>query len=99
MAARPPSPAVAATGATARVRVRVLYFAGVRDLVGLAEEPLELPPRLPAAAALALLSERHPRAAGLIQVSRLALDEEFAGTELTLAAGAELAVIPPVSGG
>ncbi len=80
-------------------QVRVLYFAGVRDLVGLAEERLELPSELAVAGALEMLASRHPRAAGLIRVSRLALEQDFAEGQLRLSPLAELAVIPPVSGG
>jgi molybdopterin synthase catalytic subunit len=46
-----------------------------------------------------LLASRHPRLARLLPRCRIAVDEEFAADEDAIPDGAELAVIPPVSGG
>ncbi len=80
-------------------RVRVLYFASVRDAIGLAHEEVELPEAGEASELIATLARRHPGAARLLGVSRLAVDQEFASGPVRLTPSAELAVIPPVSGG
>jgi molybdopterin converting factor subunit 1 len=80
-------------------RVRVLYFASVRDAIGLEHEEVDLPDRVEASELIAALARRHPRAAVLLGASRLAVDQEFARGPVLLTASAEVAVIPPVSGG
>lgn len=82
------------------MRVTILYFAAVRDLVGKDEEPLDLPPNVPDIAALApYLERRHPRLSGRLSSVRFAVDEEFALPETRLHEGAVIALIPPVAGG
>ena len=80
-------------------RVRVLYFASVRDAIGLDHEDVDLPDHGEASELIAALARRHPRAARLLGVSRLAVDQEFARGPVRLSSSAEVAVIPPVSGG
>jgi len=78
--------------------VTVLYFAGARDAAGTSRETLApAPPTL--GALRALLTERHPGLARILPRCRLAVDEDFCGDEAPLPEGAEVAVIPPVSGG
>lgn len=79
--------------------VSVLYFASVRERIGAAQERLELPARADEATLRARLGELHPDAATLIACSRIAVDEDFVRGEVELREGAEIAVIPPVSGG
>lgn len=81
------------------VQVRVLYFAGVRERIGLEQETMDLPERTTDRAVLDLVGARHPAAAPLLKPCRLAVDHGFARGEVVLHAGAEVAVIPPVSGG
>jgi molybdopterin converting factor small subunit len=45
------------------------------------------------------LAEECPRLAGLLERCAVAVDNEFAGEALVLPAAAEIAVLPPVSGG
>lgn len=81
------------------IKVRVLYFALARDLVGQAAEELSLTEGTTVAALRRQLSEAHPAAAAIIARSMLAVAEEYAPDDLPLLADAEVAVIPPVSGG
>jgi molybdopterin converting factor subunit 1 len=78
----------------------MLYFAAVRDLVGLASEELELPPSVPTIRALGpWLEGRHEALAGRLGAVRFALDERFASDDDALHEGAVVALIPPVAGG
>ncbi|MBI5067012.1 MAG: molybdopterin converting factor subunit 1 [Deltaproteobacteria bacterium] len=78
--------------------VTVLYFAGARDAAGASRETLSPAPAT-LGALRAQLSERHPGLARILPRCRLAVDEDFQGDEAPLRDGAEVAVIPPVSGG
>ncbi len=80
-------------------RVTVLYFATAAERAGCSDEPLDLPTITSSSAVFTVLSTRHPALAELLPHCRLALDLGFVDGDLTLADGAELAVIPPVSGG
>ncbi len=79
------------------VRVKVLYFASLRDAAGVAEETVESG----AASLRALydqLRERHGFALPADRL-RVAVGGAFANWDDALAEGSEVAFIPPVSGG
>ena len=80
--------------------IRVLYFAGLRDLVARAEESLELPGSVATVAELASHLERvHPELTGRLKGVRLAVNESFANPGDAVGAGDVVALIPPVAGG
>ena len=82
------------------MRVKVLYFAAVRDLSGKDEEDLELPASVTSIARLAAhLATLHPDLAGRLENVRFARNEEFANGADTIASGDTIALIPPVAGG
>ena len=82
------------------MRVRVLYFAGARDLAGTAEEELELPEHVRTVGALAAwIGGRVPSLAARSASLRWARNEAFAELDEALAEGDVIAVIPPVAGG
>jgi molybdopterin synthase sulfur carrier subunit len=82
------------------MRVRILYFAGLREAVGIAEEALDLPDGVRTVAALAdHLAARHPAYAARRAHVRIARNEAFAGDDEALAGGDVVALIPPVAGG
>jgi len=82
------------------VRVRVLYFAAVRDLAGCEEEALELPAEVRDVGGFAHWLERaRPELAGRLGSVRVARNEAFASPKEPLAEGDTLALIPPVAGG
>jgi len=80
------------------VALTVLYFAGARDAAGAARESLD-----PAPATVAdlrkVLEQRHPALVRILSRCRLAVNQEMADDDTAIPAGAEVAVIPPVSGG
>jgi molybdopterin converting factor subunit 1 len=83
--------------------MRVLYFAWVKQRVGLGEEEVAPPASVQDVAGLiAWLSERSPgHAAAFAQAKqiRAAVNQEFAGPEAPVKAGDEIAFFPPVTGG
>jgi molybdopterin synthase sulfur carrier subunit len=80
--------------------LRILYFAGLRDAVGLAEETLELPGGVRTVGALAdHLAARHRPYAERRAFVRIARNEAFASPDEPLAEGDVIALIPPVAGG
>jgi molybdopterin converting factor subunit 1 len=82
------------------MRITVLYFSAVRELVGASEEPLDLPPAVGTVGDLALyVAERHPALSGRLAQVRFARNEEFVDSSAVLAAGDVVAVLPPVAGG
>ena len=76
--------------------VTVLYFASLRDAAGVASEEVPRPDSL--RALYAALQARHalPLAAERL---RVAVDGAFCSWDAPLREGAEIAFIPPVSGG
>lgn len=82
------------------MRVTLLYFAVVRELLGVDREEAELPPGVRTVRDLTmwLEAERAPLAGRLGPV-RFAVDECFAGPDEALHDGAVVALIPPVAGG
>lgn len=80
--------------------VRVLYFAGLRDAIGVGEEAIVLPPEVRSVGALAEhLAKRHRAFAERRSHVRIARNEAFALDDDPLAEGDVIAVIPPVAGG
>ena len=76
--------------------ITVLYFAALRDAAGCASEELALPADLPGL--YAELRARHGFAFES-RALRVAVDGEFRDWRYPLVDGAEVAFIPPVSGG
>ena len=83
--------------------MRVLYFAWVRQKIGLGEETLSPPPEVRDVAGLvAWLSARSPGHAAAFanaRTIRAAVNQEFATPDHPVAAGDEIAFFPPVTGG
>ncbi len=83
--------------------VRVLYFAWLRERVGVGEESLALPAGVGSLGALRdFLAERdaaHASAFAEPGCVRAAVNQAFAGPETTLQDGDEIAFFPPVTGG
>jgi molybdopterin synthase catalytic subunit len=81
------------------MRVTVLYFAAARERAGTAREELEVPEGVTVRAASELIGERHPGLRPLLPHLRIAVNQQFKGSEEEISAGAEVALIPPVAGG
>ena len=81
------------------MQVRVRLFARARDLAGADAVVLDLPGGATAGDLRRRLAEEHPALRGLLERSALAVNNEFAEDDLTLPLEAEIALLPPVSGG
>lgn len=81
------------------MRVRILAFATAAAELGAAESELELPAGATIAALRDELVARYPGLEALWGRLAVAVDGELAGPGAELADGAEVALLPPVSGG
>lgn len=86
----------------APIRVRLLYFAWVRELTGASAEEAELAGPLPLSALIDQLqagSPGHARALGDRSRIRAAINQQFSGWDTVVQNGDEVAIFPPVTGG
>ncbi len=77
----------------------VRLFARARDLAGTDAVTLDLPAGATVRDLRQQLAQRYPKLAGLLERSAVAVDNEFADDQLTVPVSAEIALLPPVSGG
>ncbi len=81
------------------MRVHVLLFASARDAAGCGALDLDVPEGATVKDVREALGGRFPSLAPRLPHVRFAVDREFASGAAVLGEGAEVAVIPPVSGG
>lgn len=85
------------------MKIRVLYFASLREALGCAGETVELPASVATAGELrAWLRERGgvwAEQLGEGQALRMSVAQAMAGSATPLSDGAEVAFFPPVTGG
>jgi molybdopterin synthase catalytic subunit len=79
--------------------IHVRFFARARDLAGTDTRSLELPAGATVAELRRRLQTEMPALAELLPRCALSVNGEFAGDDVVLPAAAEVAVLPPVSGG
>ena len=79
--------------------VKVLCFAQLRDYLGASDFTVPLPSDATGRGLLDALRQRSPRIGPLLDVSRLAVNQEYVAADVRLQDGDEVVVIPPVSGG
>jgi molybdopterin synthase sulfur carrier subunit len=82
---------------------KLLYFAWVRERVGVAEEEVILPEELRTVADLldwlAARSPGHAAALADRRAIRVGVDQDFAQGDTPIMAAREIAIFPPVTGG
>jgi molybdenum cofactor cytidylyltransferase len=81
------------------MKVHVRLFALARQRAGRPEVVVELPEPATVADLKRALAETLPELAPLASSLMIAVDSEYAGDDLHISPGSEVAVIPPVSGG
>lgn len=79
--------------------ITILAFAQAREALGAPSLRIDLPDGSRVADALGALEVRHPGLAALRSHLAFALDRELVRADQALRDGAELALLPPVSGG
>ena len=81
------------------IQVKVLFFGPLREVVGRAEDSVHLAEGSPIQALFDQYAARCPELAGYHKSLVASLNQEFASWNSPLAAGDEVAFLPPVSGG
>jgi molybdopterin synthase sulfur carrier subunit len=83
--------------------MRILYFAWLREKIGLAAEDVAVPPEVATVGALIqFLQARGPGYAAAFagqKLVRCAVDQEFALPGASITSAKEIAFFPPVTGG
>ena len=83
--------------------MKLLYFAWLRQRIGIAEETVEAPPEvIDVRSLLEWLKGRGPRFAEALQdlsVVRVAVNQEYVPPRHPVKRGDEVALFPPVTGG
>jgi len=85
--------------ATATVRVTVLFFGRLRELIGVSEEVDELPEDTTLSDLFERYTKRFPKLTEFRGSTVVSRNHEFAAWDTHIAAGDEIAFLPPVSGG
>ena len=81
------------------MRIRVLFFGLIRDVVGAREDSLDVPDGSRLESVFNHYAERFPRLREMASSTVLALNQQFSAPAAPLAEGDEVALLPPVSGG
>ena len=81
------------------MRVRLLYFAVLRDITGTSEETVEMPEGTRAQELWDRLRNKHKALAGYDKPPMTAVNESYVPADEMLRDGDEVAFIPPVAGG
>jgi molybdopterin converting factor subunit 1 len=79
--------------------MNVLLFARARDLIGADRIDIEMPDSATIGELRRRLMRLYPKLAALLEKSAFALNDEFADDTAPIPRGAEVALLPPVSGG
>ena len=80
-------------------RIKVVYFAGARDVVEKQTEFIETDAKATAAAVLRRLAKLHPGLQPMTKSLRLSVNHEIAEPGDRVKDGDEVGVLPPVAGG
>ncbi len=81
------------------MKVRALFFASYREIMGGADFDVDLPDGATVSDLITVLRERDDAAARLPADPAVALNQSYCTSDAVLAEGDEVAVIPPVAGG
>jgi molybdopterin synthase sulfur carrier subunit len=81
------------------VQVRLLYFAGFRDVAGRDSEGRRLPDGTRVSDLWRTLVSEMPGLAATGSMPPAAVNREYSGPETALADGDEVAFLPPIAGG
>jgi molybdopterin converting factor subunit 1 len=80
-------------------RVKILFFASLRDYVGTKSVDLEIPLGTTIEKLTGILLLKFPHLVKVKEMMMVAINREYASEDLVIPEGAEIAFFPPVSGG
>lgn len=81
------------------MKVRLLFFAVLRDITGSNEVQIDVPDGTRASDLWNSLRQKHPRLSAYERAPMTAINQSYAGADQLLHDGDEVAFIPPVAGG
>ena len=81
------------------MQIRILFFGVLKDLVGRSTDIIDLPEGTRVKDVLSHYVRLAPRIEAVLPSLACSVNEEYAGVDRRLAAGDEVALLPPVSGG
>jgi molybdopterin converting factor subunit 1 len=81
------------------LKVKVLFFGRLKELTSLTEDVREMPDGSTLADLFSSYAQRFPALAGFRPSLVASRNQEFSAWDTRLAAGDEIAFLPPVSGG
>jgi len=81
------------------LKIRLLFFAVLRDITGRSEDVVELRDGTRAGDVWQRLRDEHAALRDYVQPPMIAVNESYVGADEVLQDGDELAFIPPVAGG
>lgn len=81
------------------MQIRILFFGVLKDLIGRSSDTIDLPEGARVKDVLSHYTHRVPRIEALLPSLACSVNQEYTGVEHRLAAGDEVALLPPVSGG
>src|SRR5512140_2233660 len=80
-------------------RVKLLFFATLRDRAGTKTAELQVPEGITVGALKERIAQDYPGIQPLIKTALVAVNRDYAGDETVVPDGADVALFPPVSGG
>jgi len=90
---------MAGLASTNQMKISVLFFGGLKELIGRSSESLDLPDGASLKELLFFYARTAPRFEALIPSLAIAVNQEYSGVERKLRDGDEVGLLPPVSGG
>jgi MoaE-MoaD fusion protein len=81
------------------MQIRVLFFGMLKDLIGRSSDVIDLPEGARVADVLSHYTSHAPRLQSMLPALALSVNQEYSRSDRPLAAGDEVALLPPVSGG
>ena len=81
------------------LKITILYFARVKDLVGLESEIIDLSCGNTVESLLTNVSLIHPKIKDMLNIIQVAINYKIVNKNTLLRNGDEVALLPPVSGG
>ncbi len=82
-----------------QMKISVLFFGGLKELIGLSCESIDLPEGTSVRELLFLYARREPRFEAMMSSLAIAVNQEYSGVQRPLRDGDEVGLLPPVSGG